>query len=124
MYILQKRAVVGRAVLLFAVLCAATAGNCFAQAAASSAEVGPISAERGSREVKVTVNLNGAVQRPRIERLVQPDRIALDFVGATPKSGSQRIRVQMPSLTMIRTSLYRTDDDGRPVTRIVLDLTG
>jgi hypothetical protein len=124
MYILQKRAVVGRAVLFLALLCATLAENCFAQVDASSAEIGPVTAQREGEGVKVTIGLNGAVPRPRIERLVQPDRIALDFVGATPKSGFQRIRVGMPSLTMIRTSLYRTDDKGRPITRIVLDLPG
>jgi hypothetical protein len=93
------------------------------QKSVTTAETGAITVQQETGAIKVSITFNPSVPPPRISRLVQPERLVFDFAGTVPKSGYQRTSVNMSSLIAIRTALFRTDAEGRPVTRVVFDLS-
>jgi hypothetical protein len=90
---------------------------------ATPVEMGAITAEQVNGAIKISIVFNPSVPSPRISRLIQPERLVFDFVNTIPKAGYRRTSVNKSSLIAIRTSLFRMDGDGRPVTRVVFDLS-
>lgn len=87
------------------------------------AEIGDIAAQEQNGQVQITLSVSGTVPRPRVSRLSDPERLVFNFAGMMPKTGYSRTVVNKGAVTSVRTSLFRADEEGRPVCRVVLDLT-
>lgn len=94
------------------------------QAAISgTTEVGEVTASEQNGQVQISIAIGGPAVRPRISRLADPDRLVLNFPGAIPKLGQTRTHVSKGLVSAVRTALFETDENGHPVTRVVIDLT-
>jgi hypothetical protein len=90
------------------------------QAATRIGEVRVVDQPQGTG---IVVALDGDESAPHISRLANPDRIILDFFGAVPKVGYQRINVNNSLVATIRVALFRDGRRGNtPVTRVVVDV--
>jgi AMIN domain len=90
---------------------------------AATAQIGDISAQQENGRVQIVISTNGSVQPPRVLRLTDPERLVFNFAGANPKSGYSRTVVNQGPVTSVRTSLFGTNQEGSPVTRVVIDLS-
>jgi hypothetical protein len=89
---------------------------------APAAQIGEITAQQENGRVQVQIAVNGNLQPPRITRERAPDRLVLNFTGAVPKSGYTRTLIDKEPVIGARTALFGVDEQGNPVTRVVLDL--
>lgn len=85
--------------------------------------VGNIAALAQKQGVSIQIPLEGSPVQPMVARLENPHRIVLDFIGAVPVNGIDRRKVSMAPVLAVRTALFEKDSQGRPVTRVVIDLS-
>lgn len=81
-----------------------------------------VSAEQGGR-VEIQVPMEGPAVRPRWSRLTDPDRAVFDFSGTKLKGDLKKVKVDRATIVSVRTAPFGTDRLGRPVTRVVIDLS-
>jgi hypothetical protein len=75
---------------------------------------------RGSANaLEVEIQTSGAPVAPNTQAITGPDRIVVDFPGATPSAGLRALKVNSGALRGVRSGLFFNNP---PITRIVLDL--
>lgn len=94
---------------------------CYAQSGLA-AKVGEVTAVEHAGEIQIQVPMEGRVVRPRTSHLNDPERAVFDFPGTAPKVRFTRVKVSRGSVIAIRTAAFDPDRQGRPVTRVVIDL--
>jgi hypothetical protein len=87
-----------------------------------TASLGPVKVLQAPTATTVSLTFTGPIPEPRIFRLQRPDRIGFDFLNVTPKVQQPTIRANASPVVAIRMALWRTDSQGQPVTRVVIDL--
>lgn len=90
----------------------------------SAAEIGSVVASKNKDAVVVEIQITGNPSRTLFSELSGPSRLVINFHGATPSGGFQKIVLGQGPVLAARTALFGTDREGEPVTRVVLDLGG
>lgn len=85
--------------------------------------VGGITATVREQGVGIEISFKGPLIQPHMFRLTDPERLVFDFVGATPEVGFRRQTVGQDFVLAVRTALLGRDAAGRPITRVVVDLS-
>ena len=70
---------------------------------------------------EVVIQTSGAAVSPNTQAISGPDRIVVDFPGATPSAALRALKVNHGALKGVRSGLFFSNP---PITRVVLDLTG
>jgi hypothetical protein len=100
--------------------CAILAAPLFAQDSASNrARVERVVVRGSDAAMEVEIQTYGAPVAPDTQAIAAPDRIVVDFPGATPSAALRALKVNRGALKGIRAGLFF---DNPPITRIVLDL--
>ena len=71
--------------------------------------------------LEVEIRTSGGPVSPNTQAITGPDRIVVDFPGATPSSTLRALKVHRGMLKGVRSGLFFSNP---PIARIVLDLTG
>lgn len=107
---------------VFLVLLVIGQSYCYAQSELA-AKVGEVIAVERGGQVEIQVPMEGRVVRPRTSRLNDPERAVFDFSGTVPKVTFSRVKVNRGAVIAVRTAAFEADRQGKPVTRVVVDLT-
>jgi len=98
------------------------AGQLAAQngAAVRHAQVQHVLVRGAGEAMEVEIQTSGTPVSPDTQAITGPDRIVIDFPGASPSAALRALKVNRGVLIGIRSGLFFNDP---PITRIVLDLT-
>ena len=88
----------------------------------STAEIGAVTASSTRDSIVVEIQIKGSPSRTLFSELNGPSRLVIDFHGATPTAGFQKTSLVQGPVIAARTAFFGADRDGKPVTRVVLDL--
>jgi AMIN domain len=91
-----------------------------ANGAAAKATVQQVAVRQTAAGVEVEIQTSVPVA-PDTQAITGPDRIVVDFPGATPSAALRVLKVNQGALKSVRSGLFFSNP---PITRIVLDLTG
>lgn len=90
-------------------------------AAQKNATIEHVQVRGNGDAIEVEIQTSGAEVAPNTQSLTAPDRIVIDFPGASPSAGLRAQAVNRGALKSVRTGLF---SNNPPITRIVLDLAG
>ncbi|HTR24447.1 MAG TPA: AMIN domain-containing protein [Terriglobales bacterium] len=107
--------------LVFPLVVAFAATGLAQNGSASSATVQHVLVREVGGALEVEIQTTGGPVSPNTQAISGPDRIVVDFPGATPSSTIRALKVNRGALKGVRSGLFFSNP---PIARIVLDLTG
>jgi len=93
----------------------------YAQTGAPQGTVRQVTTREIGGVIEIEIVTSGPPVFPNTQAITGPDRIVVDFPGATPSAALRALKVNRGVLKGVRSGLFFRDP---PITRIVLDLTG